>query len=608
MIVIGEVYLVMSSKKLAQSKNGTLSTKNGSAASLGQAKRPATTASTRRNEGSKLEQLMKATACTGSDVLLPRQTHASTESLMVVRTSSRDIFDSQLSPTLDSPGSQRSILNTGRSTLTYSNSQGSMPSLGDKSPSHNTMKGPTESSKRRGAVVSVKDKHIQREEEKRDLRKHVLAGDFMNGKVTFEDMFETTASLWMLKQWQLLVFVSSTFTGKIFDKLPETCLSYHSHVSISLFFALISIIDTRCERNILLDHILPKLRQQGFPYDIEVTFVDMRWGISDDHTVDHKTWDECRREIGRCRDNSSGLFFISLQSDKYGYRPLPRKVDRKNFETCLSKCEDEAVKNLANLWYTVDTNNTPEMFILKKLESVKDQEYYDKVLPALRSLLYGVRFDTSACRGVMCGRSVSEWEFKFALKNPADADRCLWFRRDFEHCNFDDSSYCDTKNDDQVTLMLSDLKDFMTKKIGTDSSRIKKCRIAYDDLTGHGEETVQYYKAWEGRALLALQEELQAIIRLRVQWETDACGMGLSGHVAAEFLHHAKWAHDCCIQFCCREMLLAEAMRLWDSPSRMEDPRTLNFKTVIRQRQQSSSSGRFDCISFAAIGAPGSGK
>ena len=85
---------------------------------------------------------------------------------------------------------------------------------------------------------------------------------------------------WRAHRFKLLVFVSSTFT------------------------------DTNRERNVLLESILPDIRKEGNKYGIDVTFVDMRWGVRDESTIDHKTWDECYSEMKRCYDESAGLFFF----------------------------------------------------------------------------------------------------------------------------------------------------------------------------------------------------------------------------------------------------------------------------------------------------------
>lgn len=86
----------------------------------------------------------------------------------------------------------------------------------------------------------------QLENKKLELRKEVIGGDFMNSYIDCYGNMITTLDMWQVREWQLLVFISSTFT------------------------------DTRYERNILLDKILPYLRSTAYPHDIEVTFVDMR--------------------------------------------------------------------------------------------------------------------------------------------------------------------------------------------------------------------------------------------------------------------------------------------------------------------------------------------
>ena len=111
----------------------------------------------------------------------------------------------------------------------------------------------------------------------------------LSGKFLVEDS-------WLKPTWKMLVFVSSTFT------------------------------DTQLERDILMKDLLPRLRDQAAPHSVLVALTDMRWGVRDENTLDHRTWIECSRELERCRNESTGLFFLSLQSDKYGYTPLPLSI------------------------------------------------------------------------------------------------------------------------------------------------------------------------------------------------------------------------------------------------------------------------------------------
>ena len=90
----------------------------------------------------------------------------------------------------------------------------------------------------------------------------------------------------LVPSWNLYVFVSSTFT------------------------------DTKRERN-ELSNILKELSVNGDKHGIVVIFIDLRWGIPGVASLEHKTWMTCKRELERCRDQSNGLFFLSLQSEKY---------------------------------------------------------------------------------------------------------------------------------------------------------------------------------------------------------------------------------------------------------------------------------------------------
>ena len=105
-----------------------------------------------------------------------------------------------------------------------------------------------------------------------------------------------------VSSYQLRVFVSSTFT------------------------------DTHLERNIILDEIVPILKGIAQPYGIEIVFVDMRYGVRDENTADHMTWIACRDELSSCMKVSNGLFFLSLQGDKYGYQPIPKFIPQDVYD------------------------------------------------------------------------------------------------------------------------------------------------------------------------------------------------------------------------------------------------------------------------------------
>ena len=142
----------------------------------------------------------------------------------------------------------------------------------------------------------------------------------------------TTITIRYVSSYQLRVFVSSTFT------------------------------DTHIERNIILDEVVPILKDIAAPYNIGIVFIDMRYGVRDENTADHMTWIACKKELDQCRELSNGIFFLSLQGDKYGYQPIPKYITQDVYNTrySLLSLDDQS---LLNQWYQLDTNNIPSRYI-----------------------------------------------------------------------------------------------------------------------------------------------------------------------------------------------------------------------------------------------------
>jgi hypothetical protein len=78
-------------------------------------------------------------------------------------------------------------------------------------------------------------------------------------------------------------------------------------------FVSSTFTDTWRERNFLHDELLPSLQKEGKKDDIQVILFDMRFGVKDENTIDHMTWEICREGIKYCHEESDGLFFLSLQ-------------------------------------------------------------------------------------------------------------------------------------------------------------------------------------------------------------------------------------------------------------------------------------------------------
>ncbi|CAF3380636.1 unnamed protein product [Rotaria sp. Silwood2] len=71
-------------------------------------------------------------------------------------------------------------------------------------------------------------------------------------------------------------------------------------------------------------------------HGLEFQVVDMRWGVRDEATDDHKTTELCMQEIDNCQRVSVGPNFVVFLGQKYGYRPLPTKIKEAEFRNGLS--------------------------------------------------------------------------------------------------------------------------------------------------------------------------------------------------------------------------------------------------------------------------------
>ena len=70
------------------------------------------------------------------------------------------------------------------------------------------------------------------------------------------------------------------------------------------------MVDTKVERNALMERVYPKLQKFCQERGYEFQVVDMRWGVRDEATDDHMTSELCMREIIDCQKFSTGPNFI----------------------------------------------------------------------------------------------------------------------------------------------------------------------------------------------------------------------------------------------------------------------------------------------------------
>ena len=84
--------------------------------------------------------------------------------------------------------------------------------------------------------------------------------------------------------------------------------------------------DFREERDCLQAKVFPRLEAYCRARGALFQAVDLRWGISDEASLDHRTVDICLSEIQQCKNISPRPSLLILIGDRYGWQPPPNRI------------------------------------------------------------------------------------------------------------------------------------------------------------------------------------------------------------------------------------------------------------------------------------------
>ena len=108
---------------------------------------------------------------------------------------------------------------------------------------------------------------------------------------------------------------------------PRTRLRPVIRVFVSSTFS-----DMKHERNALQAEVYPKLEQLCQKNGFQFQAIDLRWGVSSEAGLDHRTMRICFEELRRAQEISPEPNFLVLLGDRYGWRPLPEAISQVEFE------------------------------------------------------------------------------------------------------------------------------------------------------------------------------------------------------------------------------------------------------------------------------------
>jgi len=132
--------------------------------------------------------------------------------------------------------------------------------------------------------------------------------------------------------------------------------------------------DLKAERDALQHDVFPRLRKLCEENGARFQAIDLRWGVRDEAALDQQTMEICLREIERCQQTGIKPNFIVLLGDRYGWRPLPARIEAGEFERILSVASEDERRLLlceenqpaaGEGWYCKDDNAAPAEYILR---------------------------------------------------------------------------------------------------------------------------------------------------------------------------------------------------------------------------------------------------
>lgn len=381
--------------------------------------------------------------------------------------------------------------------------------------------------------------------------------------------------------------LEGSFSAHVNDSNQWKCPSW----MLTIFLSSVAS-DSNHERDFILTDILRILRDTGRSCEIEVNFVDTKSPLQGNDVYNYVALRTSQCELSRCRDVSMGIFFLSLQSHKYGPRPLPYSISRTMMDDKLTSLDAEDKELVLKLYFLdmneESTGSEKGHYVLEAVTE-ENKELFTNVL----RVLDGLTFDDT----LAIGESFPSLELKTAVSEFEDKNRLIWLNRIFkgdvpnsaEHADNNDSmespsAHIPEKHKSLIEFMESVFQNPQLKKTFDIAS--------FKDFTSSSKVWIKQFEQFKGETAVLLTESLTPAIDIRKAWTIDGCGLGIPGKELTEILRHYEVAANFCSEFCGMDDLLLEAYNCLQSTN-----------TAVP-----APTNGFDIIALALIGDSGSGK
>jgi len=129
--------------------------------------------------------------------------------------------------------------------------------------------------------------------------------------------------------------------------------------------------DLKPERNALQAQVFPRLEQLCAQNGFQFQATDLRWGVSSEAGLDHRTMRICFDELRRAQEISPRPNFLILLGNRYGWRPLPEEISVAEFQaleraaTQMATTTGQPAAAVLQAWYRQDENAVPPVYLLQ---------------------------------------------------------------------------------------------------------------------------------------------------------------------------------------------------------------------------------------------------
>ncbi len=154
--------------------------------------------------------------------------------------------------------------------------------------------------------------------------------------------------------------------------------------------------DLKPERNALQAQVFPRLEQLCAQNGFQFQAIDLRWGVSSEAGLDHRTMRICFDELRRAQEISPRPNFLILLGNRYGWRPLPEEISVAEFQALEHAAAQVASSTAAAVlreWYQKDDNAVPPGYLLQsRRQQLPDAKDYTQDAPwnEIQAILWAI--------------------------------------------------------------------------------------------------------------------------------------------------------------------------------------------------------------------------